>query len=232
MREPLLLLPGALCDARLWAHQLHHLADVATPVFADLPDVGDVAGMAEGLLGAAPPRFALAGLSLGGVVAFEMLRRAPERVSRLALVATTAELDPPPLRTAREASMAKVRAQGLEPQLPVLLPLLLGPGSLRDAALVAEVRAMAMAVGGERYARQVEAIKDRPDPAPVLGAIACPTLVLCGEDDAVTTSASHAALAAAIAGARLEVVGAAAHLAPMERPAAVTAHLRAWLSAR
>jgi pimeloyl-ACP methyl ester carboxylesterase len=229
MKPPVVLVPGALCDHRLFAHQLDHLGEVGAPGFADLRDVVTVAEMAETILADAPERFALCGLSLGGIVAFEIVRRAPERVSRLALVATTAEPDPPPVTAVRRASIERVRGGEFEAQVETVLPFLLGSAARERHDLVATARAMALEVGAERYARQVEAIANRPDQRALPGAIACPTLVLCGRDDAVTTAEAHRALAGAVFGARLAVVEQAGHLVPLEQPVATTALLRDWL---
>jgi pimeloyl-ACP methyl ester carboxylesterase len=229
--EPLLFVPGAFCDARLYAHQLDQLGDVARPVFVDVPDHDRVEAMAEAILATAPERFGLAGLSLGGILAFEIVRRAPDRVTRLALLATTSELDPPPLQAIRRASIDKVRGGGLDEQVRTVLPMLVAPAALADDDLVATVREMALGVGAERYARQVEAILHRQDPGDVLPRIACPTLVACGRDDVVTSPASHERLAARIEGARLTIIDGAGHLLPIEQPRAVTDVLRAWLAA-
>lgn len=230
MKEALLFVPGAFTDRRLFAHQLDHLGEVADPCFVELPDVDDVAAMAEAILARAPARFALAGLSLGGVVAFEILRRAPARVSRLALLATSHEPDPPPVTALRRASIDRVRGGDFAGQVETVVPVLLGPATRARADHVAAVRAMVTALGPERYARQVEAIMTRPDQRDVPAAIACPTLVLGGRDDPVTPVDAHRALAATIPTARLAVVEQAGHLVTMDQPVAVTALLRDWLA--
>jgi pimeloyl-ACP methyl ester carboxylesterase len=230
MTEAVLFVPGAFTDRRLFAHQLDHLGEVGTPRFVDLPDLDEVDAMAEAILAAAPERFALAGLSLGGIVAFEILRRAPERVTRLALVATTAEPDPPPVTAVRRASIERVRGGDFEGQVETVVPFLLGPLAGERAEHVAAVRAMVLGVGAARYARQVEAIMNRPDQRAIPGAVACPTLVLVGRDDPLTTVDAHRALAAAIPTARLAVVEQAGHLVTLDQPVAVTALLRDWLA--
>lgn len=229
MGEPLLLLPGAFSDRRLFAHQLDHLGDVAATRFVDLPDEATVAAMAERVLAAAPARFALLGLSLGGIVAFELLRRAPERVSRLALLATTADPDPPAVTALRRTAIARVRAGALAAQVDAMAPMLLSPHARTRPAVGATAKAMALGVGAERYARQVEAVMTRPDQRPLPAAITCPTLVLCGRDDAVTSLERHRTLADAIATSRLAVVEQAGHLVSLEQPVATTALLRDWL---
>jgi len=230
MSATVLFVPGAFTDRRLFAHQLDHLGEVADPRFVDLPDVVDVGAMAAAILAQAPARFALAGVSLGGVVAFEILRRAPARVTRLALLATSHEPDPPPMTALRQAAIDRVRGGDFAGQVETVVPVLLGPATRVRADHVAAVRAMVSAVGPERYARQVEAIMRRPDQRDVPAGIACPTLVLAGRDDPVTPVDAHRALAAAIPGARLAVVEQAGHLVPLDQPVAVTALLRDWLA--
>lgn len=229
MTEPVLFLPGALCDRRLFAHQLDHLGDVAAPRFVDVPDHASVAAMATAVLAAAPARFALVGLSLGGIVGLEIVRRAPARVSRLALAATSAAPDPPRMTEVRRASIARVRAGAFAAQVDDVLPFLVAAATRERAGATTAVRAMALGLGAERYARQVEAIAGRPDQRAVPPAIGCPTVVICGREDAVIPLDSHRALAAAIPGARLAIVEQAGHLVPFEQPQATTALLRDWL---
>jgi pimeloyl-ACP methyl ester carboxylesterase len=230
VHETVLFLPGAFTDRRLFAHQLEHLGDVAAPGFVDLPDVDTVDVMAERILADAPARFALAGLSLGGVVAFEILRRAPERVTRLALMATTPEPDPPPVTAIRRAAIDRVRGGDFEGQVNTVVPVLLGPETRGRPDHVTAVRGMVTAVGPDRYARQIEALVARPDQRALAAAVARPTLVLGGRDDPVTTVEAQRALADTIPTARLAVVEQAGHLVTLDQPVAVTALLRDWLA--
>ena len=230
MTDSVLFVPGAFTDRRLFAHQLDHLGELATPRFAELADVDTVDAMAEAILADAPERFALAGLSLGGIVAFEIVERAPERVTRLALLATTAEPDPPSVTAVRRASIERVRGGDFEGQVAIVVPLLLGPRARERAADVAARRAMVLGVGAARYARQVEALANRPDQRGVPAAITCPTVVLAGRDDPITTVEAHRALADAVPTARLAVVEQAGHLLSLDQPVATTAALRDWLA--
>lgn len=228
--EPtLLLVPGLGCDDRLYAHQLAHLGEVARPVFAGIPDRPDVGAMAQVILASAPPTFALCGLSMGGYVAFEILRQAPERVTRLALLDTKADLDPPDVAAGRAQAIAEIEAGGFAAHIESRLPLLLGPVAAANPAICAVTRQMAEAVGPERYVRQQRAIVSRPDSTAGLAAIACPTLVLCGRDDVLTPLAKHATMAEAIPTARLAVIEECGHLSTIEQPVAATAMLRDWL---
>ena len=221
-----------LCDERLFAAQRAALAvaghrDCRSFVFRRHDTLG---AMADALLAATPPRFALVGLSLGGYVAFEVLRRAPERVARLALLDTTAAADTEARRAGRLADIAKVEAGGIEaliPELPArwLLPAHVGRSEL--ATLMAE---MARSVGASGQRNQQRAMLGRPDSHPDLARVHVPTLVLCGEQDPVTPVADHAAIAAGIAGARFERVAVCGHLSTIERPEAVSKILVDWLA--
>lgn len=229
---PLVLIPGLLCDAAVWQAQLDGLAAVARMHVADVTRDGSMAAMAARVLSEAPfERFALAGFSMGGYVAFEVLRRAPARVSRLALLDTSARPDTPERSRQRREFMALARRErGFAPVNRVMLPLMVHASRLDDAPLVAEIRAMADRVGVAAYVRQQEAVIGRADSRPGLGSIAVPTLVLCGREDALTPLDAHQEMAAGIPGARLEVVEACGHMAPMERPEAVNSGLSRWLS--
>jgi pimeloyl-ACP methyl ester carboxylesterase len=228
--ETVLFIPGLGNDARLYEHQLTHLGEVGEPRFAGVPEADSMAGMAEAILAAAPPRFALVGLSMGGYVAFEIMRRAGERVTKLALLDTKAELDPPDAVEGRRAALADIEAGRYAEHIESRLPLLLGPEAFADPTLREAVRAMALTVGPARYAAQQRAIMDRPDSTGDLAGITCATLVLCGRDDALTPLDKHAAMADAIPRARLAVVEASGHLSAIEQPQAVTALLRDWLA--
>lgn len=228
-RPALILLPGMPLDAALWAHQTAHLADVAEPGVPDLSAWDSVGAMAQAVLDAAPARFALAGLSMGGYVAFEILRRAPERVERLALLNTSARPDSPEQTANRRDAVALARQGKYRQVMRAGLQRLVHPDRLGDTALVESVLAQMERIGVEGYAREQAAIMARPDSRPTLGAIACPTLVLCGREDALTPPDLHAEMAAGISGARLVLVEQCGHLSAMERPQAVTALLRDWL---
>lgn len=230
MSEPLVLVPGLLCDERLFAAQLPALAARTSVRVAETRLDDSLAGMAERLLAEAPARFALAGLSMGGYVCLEVMRRAPERVARLALLDTQARADTAEATQRRKDLMALAERGEFLGVAPRLLPLFLHPAHL--AALGPTVTAMAAAVGKEAFLRQQRAILTRPDSRPLLPSIGCPTLVLCGRQDQLTPPALHEEMAAAIPQATLVVLPGCGHLAPMERPAAVTAQLLAWLAAR
>lgn len=228
-RTPLVLLPGLLCDAALWAPQVAELSDIADCRIIVLNEDDTMAGMAHRVLDQVPETFALAGLSMGGYCAFEIMRQAPDRVSRLALLDTSHEADPPDRRATRLAWIDAARAHGLESRIPAHMEMYFHPDHLSDAALVATASQSARNIGLEAYARQLTAIMNRADSSADLAAISCPTLVLCGREDMATPLHLHEAMASAIKGADLQVVEHCGHLSTLEKPAEVNEALRRWL---
>ena len=229
MSRCLMLLPGLLNDERLWEHQVAALAPLADIRVADLTRDDSLAGMAERVLAQAPGRFALAGLSMGGYVAMEILRRAPERVDRLALLDTSARPDTPEQSQRRKDAVAIARAGGFDKIMPTMLPNLVHPDHLALERVGGIAKAMALAVGPEAFARQQNAIMHRPDSRPGLPRVPCPTLVVVGADDAVTPPEWAEEMADLIPAARLEVVAHCGHLSTLEQPQAVSALMAAWL---
>jgi pimeloyl-ACP methyl ester carboxylesterase len=187
--------------------------------------------IAADILAHAPPRFALAGLSMGGYVAFETMRQAPERVLKLALLDTTARPDTPEQAERRKTQIEMTRA-GRHGEIPALLfPVLVHASRRGDAALRALVDAMFFDLGPEAHIRQQTAILTRPDSRPGLSSIRCPTLVAAGDGDELTPPAIAAEIAGAIAGAKLAIVPESGHLSTLERPAAVSNLLVEWICA-
>lgn len=227
---PLVLVPGLLCDEQLWRHQAGGLADLAGAVqVADLTGQDSVGEMARSILKDAPERFALAGLSMGGYVSLEVVRRAPDRVAALALLDTSARPDTLEQTEARLALIELAREGRFDEVWRTLLPRIVHPDRVEDPEIVSLVEGMARAVGPEAFERQEQAIIGRPDSRGDLPGISCPTLVLCGRDDALTPPRLHEELAEGIPGARLHVVEHCGHLSTLERPVAVTDAMRAWL---
>lgn len=228
---PLILLPGLLCDAALWRPQVEGLAAVAEPLIIDLTKDDSFPAMARRALAAAPPNFALAGLSMGGYVAQEIMRQAPDRVEKLALLDTSARADTPE-QTARRRGLIELSEKGeFKGVTPRLLPLLIHSARHEDEPLGAIVMGMAERVGKEAFLRQQKAIMGRPDGREDLRRIACPTLVLCGRQDALTPLALHEEIAGLVPGAKMIVVEDCGHLSTLEKPATVTAAMRQWLLA-
>jgi pimeloyl-ACP methyl ester carboxylesterase len=226
---PLVLLPGLLLDAELWRHQIADLADLATPIVGDLTRHDSIAAMATAMLAEMPDSFSLAGLSMGGYVAQEIMRRAPHRVLRLALLDTSARADTDEQRARRHGLLELAGMGHFKGVTPRLLPQLLHPAHLADPALTEPVMAMAERVGPEAFLRQQTAIMGRRDGRADLARIACPALVLCGKQDLLTPPELHEEMAAAIPGATLVTIEQCAHLSPIEQPAQVNAALRRWL---
>lgn len=231
MPVALVLLPGLLLNRRLYAAQLEALAGAADCLVADLTRHDTVAGLAADVLEQAPERFALAGLSMGGSVALEIMRLAPERVLRLALLDTQARPDTPEITARRRPLMALAEAGGLDEVARRLLPVLLHPSRLAEPEPTGTVLQMAREIGQDAFLRQERALIARPDRRPDLGAIACPTLVLAGREDALTPLDRQLELAHGIPDATLVLVPGCGHLAPLERPEAVNRQLLAWLQA-
>ena len=230
-RQTIVFVPGLLCTAALWAAQIDALQNQADIIVADITRHDSLAALAADALAEAPDRFALAGLSMGGYVALEMMRRAPERVSRLALLDTNARADDPAATERRRAAMDKARGGDFDGVLEDLIPLLFHPDAVAEGTLAATFRDMGRAVGPDAFGRQMTAIMGRPDSRPDLPAIAAPTLVLCGRQDALSPPDWHREMADAIDGAELVILEDCGHMAPMEKPQETTAVLRRWLAA-
>jgi pimeloyl-ACP methyl ester carboxylesterase len=228
---PTVLIPGLLATARLYAEQIPQLWRFGPVTLADHTRDDTVATLARRILATAPPRFALGGLSMGGYVAFEILRQEPERVARLALLDTSARPDLPEQTERRRQQMDLTRRGRFSTIADLQFPLLVHASRLDDAPLRDVMRLMADETGPEAFLRQQAAIIGRPDSRPDLAAIRCPTLVVVGDGDALTPPDLAAEMADGIPGARLLTVPEAGHMTPLERPPAVTQALEALLSA-
>jgi pimeloyl-ACP methyl ester carboxylesterase len=226
---PIVLVPGLNCSARLYAEQIPVLWQFGPVTVADHRRDDSLAAMARRILAGAPPRFALAGLSMGGYVAFEIMRQAPDRVAKLALLDTGARAETPG-RTAERKPLIEMCRQGRFAEITDnQFPLLVHRSRHGDTALKAKVRAMNEETGPEAYVRQQQAIMSRPDSRPGFAAINCPTLVLVGDDDQLTPPALAHEMAAGIRGSRFVVVPDSGHLSTMEQPQAVNAALLEWM---
>jgi pimeloyl-ACP methyl ester carboxylesterase len=229
MKSNLLLLPGLLNDNRLWQAQIAGLADVAHSRVADLSGADSVVELASLALAQAPAgHFALAGLSMGGYVALEIMRQAPERVVAVALLDTNARSDAPEAILNREKLMELAKTN-FPAVVDNLLPKLLHPKHLREERLVSVISAMADSLGKDVFIRQQKAIIQRPDSRPSLAQIRCPTLVLCGREDVITPVAVHEEMRDAIPESRLVVIETCGHLSALEQPRQVTQALKDWL---
>lgn len=224
----LVLIPGMMCDARLWGRaveslpirSLHH----GVPTQAD-----SIAGMAADILATAPDRFALAGLSLGGIVAMEILARAPQRVERVALLDTNPFAEAPEVQARRAGQMARARAGDLEGVMrDEMKPNYLASGA--DPAILDLCMAMALSLGPDVFWKQSIALRDRPDQQAGLAAYRGPALVLMGAQDRLCPRDRHERMHALLTGSRFAVIENAGHLPPLEQPAATRDALLAWLT--
>ena len=225
MSEPLVFLPGMMCDARLFQPQMDALGGVCLPI-----DGADTMhALAETVLAGAPDRFALAGLSMGGIVAMEVVRQAPERVTRLALMDTSPLAETPQASTAREPQIVKVRTGKLHALMrDEVVPGYLGPGPYR-AEITELMLDMADALGPEVFVRQSRALQRRRDQQGTLRKCKVPTLVLCGAHDEICPVKRHTFMAELIPGAELCVLDNAGHVPSLETPAETTRALRDWM---
>lgn len=226
------ILPGLLEDAEAFAAVMRGLDGAAECRVADMTRADSIAELARSALEQAPAGpLHLAGHSMGGYVALEVMRQAPQRVAKLALLNTHARPDTPE-STENRRRLVKLAETDFQAVIATLLPKLMTPGHVQDAALSGIVGGMALAVGKEAFARQQAAIIGRIDSRPHLAAIRCPTLVIAGRDDQLMPVELLAELAQGIRGARLEILDDCGHMASMERPRAVIALLREWVTGR
>lgn len=228
---PTVLIPGLACSARLFAAQIPELWKHGPVIVADHRGADSMAALAERVLAVAPVRFNLVGLSMGGYLSFEILRRSPERVARLALLDTTARPDSPEQIERRTAQIGMAADGKLADVVDALFPILFPPARHSDAALRALTQEMARECGAEAFIRQQTAIMKRPDSRPDLAKIACPTLVLVGEEDQLTPPDRAEEMAVAIPDARLVAIADCGHLSTVDQPEAVNAALTWWLTA-
>lgn len=220
-----------MTDERLYAHQVAALSATHECRVFVFREQDSMAGMADALLAQAPQRFTLIGLSLGGYMAFEVIRRALPRLQRLLLIDTTAVADHPARREGRLQDIAKVQAGGIEALIPELPSRWLLPAHVSDHALVDLMGGMARSVGARGQFNQQTAMLGRPDSHADLARVRVPTLVMCGRQDPVTPLADHEAMAACVPGSQLQVIEDCGHLSTIEQPQAVTDVLTRWLQA-
>ena len=228
---PIVLVPGLNCSARLYAEQIPALWRFGPVTVADHTRDDSIAAIARRILAAAPPRFALAGLSMGGYIALEIMRQAPQRVARLALLDTGPRPETPEQTQGRRHRIELAKAGRFAEVADAQFPLLVHRARHGDAALKNLVRTMAEETGADAFLRQQQAIMGRPDSRPTLAAIKCPTLILVGDGDELTPPSLSQEMAAGISGARLVVVPDCGHLSTLERPEAVNA-TRWWSGCR
>ncbi|MGA9763649.1 MAG: alpha/beta hydrolase [Rhodomicrobium sp.] len=226
---PTLLIPGLADSARLYEGQIPALWRLGPVMVADHTRQSSMAGLAQDILALAPPRFALVGLSMGGYIAFEIMRQAPERVLKLALLDTSARPDTTEQMEGRRLRISMAQAGGFSAIPALMFPQLVHADRRDDRDLKAIVEEMALETGPEAFIRQQTAIMGRPDSRPTLSGITCPALVLVGDGDKLTPPAIAQEIAQGIAGARLEEIPESGHLSTLERPGLVTQKLVEWI---
>ena len=234
-RDTVLFLPGTLCDRAVWESQIGALSPQYDCLVADYGGADSLAAMAESALDAAPARFSLVGHSMGGRVALEMMRSAPHRVARLALLDTGYQARPQ--GEAGEAEAAKryrlhdiASSQGMRVMGRQWVQGMIHPDRLQDPALIESFLMMIERKTPDIFAAQIRALLERPSAEAVLRAIRCPTLVLCGRQDNWSPLSRHERMTELITGASLAVIEDSGHMVTLECPASVTGHLESWLA--
>jgi pimeloyl-ACP methyl ester carboxylesterase len=226
---PLVLIPGMMCDARLWSPQIDALSGRRALHLAPIADHDSMETLAAHILANAPLRFALAGLSMGGIVAMEMLRQAPARIARLALLDTNPRAEIEEIRAGREPQIAKA----LDGRLDSVMRDEMKPNYLADGpdrtAILDLCMEMALALGPEVFARQSRALAARSDQQATLAAYRGPTLILMGEEDRLCPRDRHELMHDLIPGSRLAIIPGAGHLPTLEQPEKTNAELIRWL---
>ena len=225
-----MLVPGLLASPRLYNPQLPALWQFGSTVIADNTRQDSMSGIASAILAAAPPRFALVGISMGGYIALEIMRQAADRVAKLALLDTSAQPDTPDQGERRRAQIAKAQAGCFDEIPDEQFPLLFHPDHLGNVQLRETVRQMAHETGPEGFIRQQRAIMSRSDSRPHLRAITCPTLVLVGDTDRLTPPALSFDIAHEIRHAQLVVIPECGHLSTLDQPPETTKALQRWLA--
>ncbi len=230
-RQHLILIPGSLCDERVWQHQvagLSGLADIGVPA---LHGHASLTAMAEAIVRDAPARFALCGFAMGGRVALEVMRVAPERVTKLALIAASVHPVAPGEAERRQPQITMAHEQGMAALARWWNPKIAHPSRHDDSDFMGLLEAMACGFPPDDYEQEVGALLNRPDPRDLLGGIGVPALVLAGVDDPLSTPERNREIAAAIPGATLILLPGTAHFPMLEQPDAVNAALVDWLKA-
>ncbi|MEJ1156804.1 alpha/beta fold hydrolase [Prosthecomicrobium sp. N25] len=226
---PIILIPGLLCDASVWAHQIAALRPHDDVVVADCTTQDSIVAMARDALALRPGPIAVVGHSMGARVAFEMVRAAPERIVRLAVLDTGAHPARDGEAAGRQAMLDLADRDGMAALADKWLPPMVHEARVADEALMAPLRAMVMRADPALHHRQIKALLERPDARPLLPTITCPTLVAVGRQDRWSPLAQHEEMAAAIPGAELVVIEDSGHMSPVERPEQVTAALLGFL---
>ena len=226
---PLLLVPGLGSSARVYLNQLPALWAVSSVTIPNHVRDNTMSGVAKRILGEAPKRFALAGHSMGGYISLEIMRQAPERVVRLALMNTQARPESPEARERRLGWIANIQNGKFDASIDAFNATLVHPSRKSDKDIMAVLTAMAHDVGPDNFVRQLEAIMSRADSRPLLASVKCPTLVLTSDTDNTVPNEASFEMAKAIPGAKLVVIPDCGHMTQLEKPDAVTQALLDWM---
>jgi len=227
---PLMLVPGMMCDARVYTPQIAAFCGDRTLHLPVLRGADTTEGLAHRILVNAPERFALAGLSMGGIIAMEVMARAPERVERLALLDTNPCDELPELRARRSPQIERVRNGGLkEVMSEEMKPNYLADGT--DMRMILDLcMRMALDLGPDTFISQSLALRDRPDRREVLRGIRVPTLIMCGREDRLCPLSRHEFMRDLVPGSRLEIIEGAGHLPVLEQPQRTNEVISRWLN--
>ena len=229
-RPVLYILPGLLCDESIFEIQKRELADICDVRSPSFAGFDSIVGMAQFIIDQAPPKFSLAGFSMGGRVALQVMRLAGERVERLCLFDTGATAEPAGGGEKRKALVDLAHERGMAALASVWLPPMLAPSRRQDEAFKKPIVDMIERFSPEDHEKQIKALVERPDARPVLATIKCPTMVICGEEDEWSTPEQHREMADDIAGSRLEIIKGAGHFVSVEQPAAFTKLMREFMA--
>lgn len=229
MTEPLVLLPGMMCDARVFTPQINALSSERAVMVAPITNGVRVEEIASNILDQVPLRFALAGHSMGGIVAMELLRRAPERISRICLMSTNPLAETPVIAAEREPMIVGAQAGRLDEVLRDSMPAEFLAPSPDRVAVLSLLQQMGLDLGPEVFVRQSRALQRRRDQQGTLRRCKVPALLLCGEHDMLTPVRRHSFMAELMEGGTLKILDDAGHVPTLEQPDAVTNALREWL---
>jgi pimeloyl-ACP methyl ester carboxylesterase len=224
----LVVVPGLICDQEVWAYPRAHLSEVANITYAPADETDTMQGLAEAVLDLAPKTFAIAGFSMGGYVALEVLRQAPHRVERIAVLDTSSRADTPEKAASRTAAIADCEEDRFGDLLDRFVPQLLHPDRHEDP-IFGRVRAMGERIGPDLFADRHRAMQTRTDARELLQGTDIPVRAIVGRSDALTSVAEHQEIADLAPRGRLSLIEDCGHMPPLERPQAATALLRDWL---
>lgn len=231
MKPTLYLLPGLLCDARVWEHQARNLSSLVEIRIPDFSQLDSLDAMADAVLAEAPESFLLAGHSMGGRVALQILHKAPERIHKLALLDTGTHALKPGEVEKRQVLIDLAEREGMGAMARVWAPPMVHPARHSDAALMHAIFAMVESYSVASFKMQIKALLNRPDALPFLAKAPAGTLVLCGREDAWSPPEQHEVISQALPDRPpVTIINDSGHMSTMEQPEAVTAAMCRWVT--